>query len=56
MVDCAAPLKAASPIASARASANSVHRAHPGALRMREWYNGEGFAFRINVLHVSVLL
>src|SRR5688572_22688725 len=32
----------ASPIASASATANSVHRAHAGVLRMRGWYNGEG--------------
>ena len=39
----AAPLKAASPVASAKEktkpSANSVHRADAGALRIRGWYN-----------------
>src|SRR5436190_19249111 len=37
MVSCAATLKAASPVASAKASANRVHRADAG--RMGRWYN-----------------
>src|SRR4051812_26857915 len=39
MCCCAAPLATASPSASAKASANRVHRADPGARRMGGSYN-----------------